>query len=119
MVFDRPDVWDLTVSFWDVLLPIAVAMTVMGALIAYSLGRSFLSRQTAGVDEMVGLIGRCESDLDPKGKVFVRGEYWNAVLQDTDSADAVSKEGASLGDTVEVVAVEGLTLRVRQAQKSS
>ena len=118
MVFDRPDVWDLTVSFWDVLLPIAVAMTVMGGLIAYSLGRSFMSRQTAGVDEMVGLIGRCESDLDPKGKVFVRGEYWNAILQDPDSAAGTSTERANLGDTVEIVAVEGLTLRVRQEQKS-
>ena len=118
MVFDRPDVWDLTVSFWDVLLPIAVAMTVMGGLIAYSLGRSFLRRQTAGVDEMVGLVGRCESDLDPKGKVFVRGEYWNAILQDSDSSEGASAGRANLGDTVEVLAVDGLTLRVRQAQKS-
>jgi len=118
MVFDRPDVWDLTVSFWDVLLPIAVAMTVMGGLIAYSLGRSFLRRQTAGVDEMVGLIGRCESDLDPKGKVFVRGEYWNAILQDSDSSEGASTGRANLGESVEVLAVDGLTLRVRREQKS-
>jgi membrane-bound serine protease (ClpP class) len=115
MVFDRPDVWDLTVSFWDVLLPIAVAMSVMGGLIAYSLGRSFLRRQTAGVDEMVGLIGRCESDLDPKGKVFVRGEYWNAILQDSDSSEGASAGRVNLGDTVEVLGVDGLTLRVRRA----
>jgi membrane-bound serine protease (ClpP class) len=128
MVFDRPDVWDLTVSFWDVLVPIALAMTLTGAFIAYTLGRSFMNRQTAGIEQMVGLIARCESDLDPKGKVFVRGEYWNAQLQgpereralgaDDSDADGIevesSGERARAGEAVEVVAVDGLTLHVRR-----
>jgi membrane-bound serine protease (ClpP class) len=65
-----------------------------------------LSRQTAGVDEMIGLIGRCETPIDPTGKVFVRGEYWNSVAD----------EKVDVGTPVEVLGVEGLTLRVRRAQ---
>jgi membrane-bound serine protease (ClpP class) len=105
MVFDRPEVSDLTVSFWEVLVPIAAAMTVLGLFILYSLGRTFNSGQTAGVDEMIGSIGRCETTIDPKGKVFIRGEYWNSV------ADEVIRAG----DSVEVLGIQGLTLRVRRA----
>jgi membrane-bound serine protease (ClpP class) len=105
MVFDRPELSDLTVSFWEVLVPIAAAMTALGALVAYSLTRTFRSRQTAGVDEMVGLVGRCETAIDPNGKVFVRGEYWNSFAD----------ENIAAGESIEVLAVEGLTLRVRRA----
>ncbi|MFP6655081.1 MAG: NfeD family protein [Myxococcota bacterium] len=105
LVFDRPELSDLTVSFWEVLVPIASAMTVLGLLIVYSLGRAFRSGQTAGVDEMVGLIGRCETAIDPKGKVFVRGEYWNSVAD----------ERIASGETVEVLGIQGLTLSVRRA----
>jgi membrane-bound serine protease (ClpP class) len=105
MVFDRPELSDLTVSFWEVLVPIAAAMSLLGVFIVYSLSRTFMSHQTAGVDEMVGLVGRCETTIDPTGKVFVRGEYWNTVADTKIVA----------GDPVEVIGIEGLTLRVRPA----
>jgi membrane-bound serine protease (ClpP class) len=106
MVFDRPELSDLTVSFWEVLVPIAGAMSVLGAFVVYSLSRTFMSHQTAGIDEMVGLVGRCEAAIDPEGKVFVRGEYWNSV----------SDERIAAGDPVEVIEIQGLTLVVRPAQ---
>ena len=115
MIFDRPEVSDLTVDFWQVLLPMTIALSLFGAVIAYSLGRSLFSQQTAGVDEMIGLIGRCESAIPAgaggagKGKVFVRGEYWNCTAE----------ESISVGDAVEVVQIDGLTLRVRPAQGAS
>ena len=115
MIFDRPEVSDLTVDFWQVLLPMTIALSLFGAVIAYSLGRTLLSQQTAGVDEMIGLIGRCESAIPAgaggagKGKVFVRGEYWNCTAE----------ESISVGDAVEVVQIDGLTLRVRPAQGAS
>jgi membrane-bound serine protease (ClpP class) len=105
MVFDRPELSDLTVSFWEVLVPITAAMTVLGLFIVYSLGRTFSSGQTAGIDEMIGLVGKCETTIDPNGKVFVRGEYWNSVADDVIRA----------GDSVEVLGIQGLTLRVRRA----
>jgi len=108
MVFDRPELSDLTVSFWQVLVPIAMAMSVLGAFVVYSLGRTFMSHQTAGVDEMVGMVGRCEATIDPKGKVFVRGEYWNSIAD----------EKIAAGAPVEVVEIQGLTLRVRPAHNT-
>jgi len=111
MVFDRPEVSDLTVSFWEVLVPIAAAISTAGAVVAISLGRSIMSRQTAGIDEMIGLVGRVEVVIDPAarrlGKVFVRGEYWNA------EAD----EAIPAGESVAVERVDGLTLRVRRVRK--
>ncbi len=113
MVFDRPEASDLTVSFWEVLVPIAAALSTMGAVVAVSLGRSILSKQTAGVDEMIGLVGSVEAAIDPaarkRGKVFVRGEYWNA------EAD----ESIAPGESVAVESVEGLTVRVRRVHKQT
>ena len=103
MIFDRPDLSDLSVSFWSVLVPAVLAVAIFGAIIVFAIGRTLTLRQTAGVGELVGLVGRSTTALDPEGKIFVRGEYWQAV------AEAELPEGES----VEVTAVEGLRLRVR------
>ncbi|MCG8592210.1 MAG: nodulation protein NfeD [Proteobacteria bacterium] len=104
MLFDRPELGDLSVSFWSVLVPVVAAMAAFGALVVFSVGRTFALRQTAGVDELVGLVGKAATGLDLDGRVFVRGEYWNA------HAD----EPIGEGEAVEVVAVEGLRMDVRR-----
>ncbi|MCP4903648.1 MAG: nodulation protein NfeD [bacterium] len=118
MVFDRPEVSDLTVDFWQVLFPLTVSLALFGAVIAYSLGRTLFAQQTAGLDEMIGMVGRCEVASDPsisdrgspsKGKVFVRGEYWNCTAD----------ESIAVGEAVEVISVQGLTLRVRRATEGA
>jgi membrane-bound serine protease (ClpP class) len=105
MLFDTPDVSDLTLSFWRVLVPAVAGMATFAAIVVFAVGRSNWSRQTSGVDELVGLVGRAASPMNPDGKVFVRGEYWNA------EADESIEEGES----VEVAGVEGLRMRVRRA----
>lgn len=111
MIFDRPEVSDLTVDFWQVLFPMTVAISLFGVVIAYSLGRTLMTQQTAGVDEMIGLVGRCSTEVGSdasgpgRGKVFVRGEYWNCT----------SDEPIAAGASVEILGIEGLTLRVRSA----
>jgi membrane-bound serine protease (ClpP class) len=104
MAFDRPELSDLNIDFWSVLVPAVVAMGGFTGLVAIMVGRTLLQAQTAGVDEMVGLVGRTSTPLDPSGKVFIRGEYWNV------DAD----EPIAAGEPVEVVAVDGLRLRVRR-----
>ena len=110
LVFDRPEASDLTVSFWQVLVPIAAAISLAGGFVAISLGRSLRTKQTAGVDEMIGLVGQVEAAIDPaakrRGKIFVRGEYWNAE----------AGEAIEVGEAVAIEAVEGLTLRVRRVR---
>jgi len=108
MVFDVPEVSDLNVAFWPVLVPVVSAFAVFAAVVIFLVGRTFLLPQTAGVDELIGATGRAVSDLDPNGKVFIHGEYWRAT--------ASSRVAA--GEAVEVVAVQGLRLRVRAAPGS-
>jgi membrane-bound serine protease (ClpP class) len=109
MLFDVPEMGDLDVSFWSVLLPAVTGMALFGALVVFGVGRTIRRRQTAGVDELIGMVGRAEQALAPEGRVFVRGEYWQA------RADAA----VAAGERVEVVAVEGMRLRVRPAHDAA
>jgi len=109
MLFDMPEVSNLTVSFWSVLLPAVVGFGVCVAVVVYAVGRSFLREQMSGVSELVGLVGSASTPLTPQGKVFVRGEYWNA------EAD----EEIQVGERVEVMAVTGMCLRVHRASTQS
>ena len=105
MLFDVPELSDLTISFWSVLVPVVGGFAAFGALVVFAVSRTMLSKQTAGVSELIGQRGKVATALAPDGKVFVRGEYWNA------SAD----EEIAQGESVEITAVEGLRLRVRRA----
>ena len=104
MMFDLPTVSDLTVSFWAVLVPAVTGVAIFGGVVVYAVGRSFTRAQVSGVNELVGLEGRVTTALSPDGKVFVRGEYWSARAEGSISAD----------EPVEVMAVEGMRLRVRR-----
>ncbi|MEM7412982.1 MAG: nodulation protein NfeD [Myxococcota bacterium] len=109
MVFDMPEISDLTVSFWSVLVPVVTAFGIFGGIVVYLVGRTMMLRQTAGVDELIGATGRVTTDLDPDGKVFIRGEYWKASALDR----------VASGEMVEVIEVDGLHLRVRPSPRSS
>jgi len=65
---------------------------------------------TTGKEGMIGKIGRAASPLDPSGIVKVENEIWRARVE----AGAVSE-----GDAVEILGVEGLTLRVRALEGRS
>ena len=107
MLFDMPEVSDLTVSFWSVLVPAVAGFGVCVAFILYAVGRTFLREQMSGVSELVGLVGTASTALTPDGKVFVRGEYWTAL----------ANEEISVGESVEVKAVEGMRLRVCRSSR--
>ena len=103
MLYDDSDP-ALRVS-WSV---IAVAA---GALVGFSLFavsralRAHKARPTTGREGLIGEIGRAVTDLSPAGKVFVRGEYWNALCDET----------LGSGESVIVVDVEGMTIRVARS----
>jgi membrane-bound serine protease (ClpP class) len=106
MLFDVPEASDVKIDFWPVLVPMAVALGLAGGLAVYAIGRTFRRAQTAGVSELIGQVGRAATALDPEGRVFVRGEYWNARSDEVIAAEIA----------VEVMAVEGMRLRVRRAR---
>jgi membrane-bound serine protease (ClpP class) len=105
MLFDLPEYNDLNVSFWSVLVPAVSSLALFAGIVIVLVGRSLGRPQVAGVHELVGMVGRARSGLDPDGTVFVRGEFWNAR-----AAEPIAE-----GERVEVTAVQGLELRVRRA----
>ena len=106
MLFDRPEVSDLNVDFWSVLVPLVLGFAVFGAVVAYAAARSMTRAQVSGVPELIGMTGRVTKALNPEGMISVRGELWKA------------RSGSPLneGERVEVIEVRGLELRVRQAE---
>ena len=105
MVFDRPDLSDLNVSFWPVLVPTVAGMALFGGLVVYAVGRTLGRRQESGASELIGMTGVATTELDPTGTVFIRGEYWNAR----------SDQPIGTEERVEATAVRGLELMVRRA----
>jgi membrane-bound serine protease (ClpP class) len=108
LLFDAervPDVGDLELSFWSVLVPAVGGFAAFGGVVVLLVGRTLARPQLVGVHELVGLVGRAATPLAPDGRVFVRGEYWSAH----------GDEELPAGAEVEVTAVEGMRLRVRRA----
>jgi len=92
---------------WRIIVPVTVATA---AFFLFALGmalRTRLRKPTTGKQGLIGIIGVAESELNPDGKVFLRGELWNAHCQ-----EIVRK-----GDRVRVVAVERLLLKVERLTK--
>jgi len=109
LMFDRPDLSDLTIDFWRVLVPAVGALGLCVGFLILAVGRVVRRAQVAGVEELVGMIGVASSRLDPSGTVFIHGEYWRA------DAD----EPIEANERVETLGVEGLRLRVRRAPRRS
>jgi membrane-bound serine protease (ClpP class) len=88
-------------------LEVIVSLAVFSlAVVAFLMTMALRARQTpvrTGTEGLVHEIGTARSPIDPRGKVFVHGEIW----------DAVSDEPVASGDPVEVLAVRNLTLAVR------
>jgi len=94
------------VSPWLVALVTGV-MVVFLALVARALLRLRRKPVASGAEQLVGRTGRARSRLDPRGTVRVDTEDWSALAE-----DGPIEPGAA----VEVVGVEGVTLRVRPAR---
>jgi membrane-bound serine protease (ClpP class) len=102
MLIESPDP-ALRIS-WFVILPM-VATTAAFFLFAVSFAlRAQMKQPTTGQEGLIGKRARVVSPIRGEGKVFVHGEYWNAE----------SDEEFEKGDTVEIVGVSELTLKVRR-----
>ena len=90
---------------WSVLIPTVAIVTLFFIVVAGIVFRSHLTRSMTGAAGMVGERGVVYTPLNPEGQVFVHGEYWQAV----------SDEPIAKGETVEILEVTDLKLRVRRA----
>jgi membrane-bound serine protease (ClpP class) len=99
------DTQDSTIGVDPSIIFTAVATMASFVLaISYLVYRSQKAKPTLGFDGMLGEIGDVREKLNPAGKVFVRGELWNA------EADGE----IDMGEKVEIVGYQGLNLKVRR-----
>ncbi|HZP28532.1 MAG TPA: NfeD family protein [Acidimicrobiia bacterium] len=94
---------DLNPAWWLILIVcIVIAGFFLFALPAFV--RARFSTPTVGREGMIGELGTAEVPVDPDGVVMIRGARWRAR---TNRATPIGS-----GDSVRVVAVEGLVLEV-------
>ena len=83
----------------------AAALMIVFFLLAVPIGLLAQGRRVStGREGMIGEIGEAVNDLSPEGRVFVRGEYWNAV-----AGEEILK-----GTRVTVVSVDRMVLTVQR-----
>jgi len=88
-------------------MAVVAALLVAGAV--FLVAKTYRNKVTTGAEGLVGSRAVTRSALNPTGKVFLEGEWWNAVA-DTE---------IEAGIPVEVVAIDGMTLRVRPLDERS
>ena len=103
MLFDS-SVPFLRVSY-DFIIPV-VAVTSAFFILAISLAVKAQRRKpTTGKEGLLGSTGIVKSKIDPQGKVFIHGEYW----------DATSNEMIPEDTQVEVIEVKDIGIKVKKA----
>jgi membrane-bound serine protease (ClpP class) len=100
MLFKESD-YGIRVSL-GVLVPAVGAVSLFFAVVAGLAFKAQVAGARTGLSGMIGEIGIVKQAIDPEGKVAVHGELWKA------RADAA----LAAGQTVRVVAVDGLTMTV-------
>jgi membrane-bound serine protease (ClpP class) len=87
-------------------VPATVLTTLFFVWIVTEGIRIQFSNNITGKESMVGRKGEIiEPIKDGKGRIFVNGEYWNAV----------SDEEIKEGEVCEIVEIEGLTAKVKRS----
>ncbi len=90
------------VSF-AVILPVVMATLIIMLFLLWLVIKSHHQQVTTGKEGMIGKVGHVVVPLSLKGKVFIHGEIW----------DAISDEPLDKGTPIQVISIEGLTLKVR------
>ncbi|MBZ0114497.1 MAG: nodulation protein NfeD [Thermoanaerobaculia bacterium] len=116
MLFKSPDP-AMRVSF-SVIAGVTTAIVCTALFLMTLVIRTHRSRVTTGREGLVGKIGRVRTHLNPRGKVFVHGELWDAIVGELEPGVGHDPSGIDSGAEIEVVAVDGLTLRVRPVNPS-
>ena len=113
LLFDRfgapsPTAPSMGVSLW-VLLPTAALLMGGGGWFVWMMVKSRQTVTVSTAETVVGKVGIVTRDLAPTGAVQLTSELWTAVADDD--------EVIAAGERVEVVGLEGLTLRVSKIRE--
>ncbi len=87
---------------------LALPFTLITVFLLSLIVRARRNKVITGAEGMIGETGVAYSPLEPEGRIFVRGEYWNAV----------SSVPVKAGAPVRVTAIHGLVLSVEPTNQS-
>jgi membrane-bound serine protease (ClpP class) len=87
---------------WSTAIGLALPFSAITILLLSLVVRARHNKVVTGAEGMVGITGSAVTELAPEGKVFVHGEYW----------DAVAVQPVAPGAPVRVTAIEKLKLTV-------
>ncbi|MBI5643460.1 MAG: nodulation protein NfeD [Deltaproteobacteria bacterium] len=103
MLFDSPAPF-MRLSVW-VIVPTVALMTALILGTMYYALMLHRKKPVSGAEGLVGETGTATEDFEREGKIFIEGEYWNAV----------TGEPLKKGDKVKITEVmAGLTVRVKK-----
>lgn len=105
MLFDT-NIPALRVSY-SLIITMGLIVFILVAFLTTLAIRAHRSKVATGEEGLIGERGTASTDLAPKGKIFLHGEYWNAW------SDTPIPKGA----TVEVTGTKGMVLKVIQVQE--
>lgn len=87
------------------IIPIALGLSLIFIFLISLAVKAYKSKVTTGQEGLIGETGTAQTDLNPRGKVFIHGELWNAE----------SDEEISKGSHIKVIAMlNHLTLKVKK-----
>ena len=93
----------------EIPLPVIIAIALLLGTFVFIIHKaiipSFHKKKVTGSEGMIDLVGEVVEPLKPVGVVRVNGEYWKAKSDSEDIA---------IGEDVEVLGQNGLTLKVRR-----
>jgi membrane-bound serine protease (ClpP class) len=95
---------------WQVVIITGTILGLLALFLIRALWKILRQKSKSGTEGMIGLVGTVREDIQPpnEGKVFVRGELWNAA-----AAAFIPKESK-----VRVVRIDGLKLTVENLKDS-
>ena len=89
---------------WRVILPAVLVTAALFIIAMYLVFKTHKKQAFTGREGLIGTIGVCQTEINPEGKIFLHGEYWNSI----------SNEVIQPKEKVRVVGKEGLTLKVEK-----
>lgn len=85
----------------------AIVTAIIIGLIVRAVVKAHKPKPATGEEAPLGEEGEAITDINPKGQVFVHGEYWKAT----------SKEPIKMGEGIRVIGNKGLVLIVEKIKK--
>jgi membrane-bound serine protease (ClpP class) len=102
LLFDTPNS-DLSIDR-SIIFTAVATLACFILVISYLVYRSQKAKPSLGMDGLLGEVGEVKGRLNPSGKIFVHGEYWNAQAESE----------IDVGEKVQVIGYEGMNLRVKR-----